>query len=175
MGRPKGVKKEAPVEGQVEDKLEQTSPSLDEASQAEDSVAKDVLPASKPEPRLKSPEQEMEVKQEGDYLQKYQYRKQTLFGSLASNPVPGSKAEKMKKFLLASPKVRMFIPQTPGEDKSIPQSVTLNGYRLDFPKNAYVDVPEPVANVLMESLKQTELAIERSKISGDKRKESALS
>lgn len=172
MGRPKGVKnqEENVGENQVADQAEETAK---EVEKVEPKLKAPKKKEVEEEPRLEAPEEKMAT-ETGDYLLKYQYRKQTPFGSVASNPAPGSKAEKMKAFLLSSPKVRMFIPQTPGEDISIPQSVCLNGYRLDFPKQTYLDVPEPVANVLMESLKQTEVAIMRNRIDGDSKKENAL-
>ncbi len=110
----------------------------------------------------------------GDYLRQYQVKKQTVKGSLESDPPVGSKAEKMKKKLLASPRVRMLIPKNSGESETIPQSVTLNGYRLDLPKNTYIEVPEPVADVLMESLKQTNKALNQFLIAGNKERETAL-
>ena len=109
-----------------------------------------------------------------DYLRKYQYRKQTAPGTIASDPPAGSKAEKMKKFLLSQPKVRMLIPRNQGEDRTVAQSVCLNGYRLDFPKDTYVEVPLQVADVLGESLNQTNAALMRDRIDGNKGREAAL-
>lgn len=127
------------------------------------------------ESRLTPPAQELsEDKVEGDYLRQYQYRKQTKFGSVDSDPQPGSKAAIMKKFLLSQPRVRMLFPRPQGEDGSVLQTVNLNGYRLDFPKDAYVDVPIPVADVLGESLKQTNAALRQFRIDGNKEKEKAL-
>jgi len=128
------------------------------------------------ESRLQPPAAELpESQEEGDYLRKYQVRKQTRPGSPESDPPKGSKAEAMKKFLLSQPRVRFFIPRPQGEDVSIRQSVCLNGYRLDFPKQSYVDLPQSVADVLMESLQQTEEALQRNRIDGNKEKEAALS
>lgn len=134
------------------------------------------------EPEIKDePKLQPEVKEEipsvidnEDYLQQYQYRKQTVFGSVSSNPIPGSKAAKQKTFFLASPKVRIFVPRKDGEDSSIKQTVNVNGYRLDFPKNMYLEMPLPVAEIIMESLKQTEAALVKNLISGNKDKEHAL-
>ena len=109
-----------------------------------------------------------------DYLRKYQVRKQTNKGSVESDPPTGSKAEKMKKFLLKQPKVRMLIPRPQGEAGTVDQTVCLNGYRLDFPKDTYVEVPLQVAEVLGESLKQTNAAVQRNRIDGNEKKESAL-
>ncbi len=108
-----------------------------------------------------------------DYLRQYQYRKQTKLGSIDSDPPVGSKAAKMKAFMLTQPKVRMIIPLKEGEDPNVRLSVNLNGYRLDYPRNTYINVPENVADVLMDSLKQTTAALERNLISG-KDKEDAL-
>ena len=126
-------------------------------------------------PRLKAKPQELpEVEEEKDYLRKYQVRKQTKSGSIDSDPAKGSKAERMKKFLLSQDKVRMLIPRQANEDKSIAHTVTLNGYRLDFPKDAYVEVPLQVAEVLAESLKQTNIALSQNLIDGKEKKETAF-
>lgn len=109
-----------------------------------------------------------------DYLRQYQYRKATVKGSKASDPQPGSKAEIMKAELLRQPRIRMLIPRPFGEDKGILHTVNLNGYRLDFPKGAYVDMPEQIANVLAESLDQTNAALEFKRIDGNQSKENAL-
>ncbi len=127
------------------------------------------------EPRLEAPSVEEPVDANaGDYLRQYQVRKQALSGSTQSDPPAGSKAAKMKAELLSQPKIRFFIPRAPGESPTILQSVTLNGYRMDFPKQAYVDVPLQVAEVLAESLKQTDAALNQFRIDLDKRKEVAL-
>jgi len=109
-----------------------------------------------------------------DYLRPYQYRKQTEAGSVESDPAPGSKAATMKAFLLSQPRVRMLIPRPQGEKSSIKQSVNLNGYRLDLPKDTYVEVPLQIAEVLGESLKQTNAALQVNRIDGDTAKERAL-
>lgn len=141
-------------------------------------------PKSPEEPRLAAPTPPIEEDRlqppaampsnQEDYLRQYQVRKQTRPGTTESDPPVGSKAETMKKFLLSQSKVRFFIPRFQGEDVSVKQSVCLNGYRLEFPKQAYLDIPEAVANVLMESLKQTEEAVQRNRIDGNKAKETAL-
>src|SRR3989304_465466 len=109
-----------------------------------------------------------------DYLRQYQYRKQTEPGSVQSDPPGGSKAARMKEFLLSQARIRMLIPRPQGEKSTITQSVTLNGYRLDFPKDTYVEVPLQVAEVLAESLKQTNFALAQNLIDGNKEKETAL-
>ena len=126
--------------------------------------------------KLIAPDQELpeEKQEEADYLRKFQYRKNTKLGSIKSDPQPGSKAAIMKRVLLKQPRVRVFIPRNGTESPAIKQSVTLNGYRLDLPKQAYHEVPQQVADVIMDSLSQTEAAILRNQINGDKAKETAL-
>ena len=105
---------------------------------------------------------------EGDYLQKYQYGKDKPLGHPSTNPQAGSKAEKMKQSLLAQPKIRMLIPVIEGSSPEIPYSVNLNGYRLDFPTNTYVDVPEQISDLVRASHNQTEVALSRDRIGKDK-------
>lgn len=109
-----------------------------------------------------------------DYLRRYQYRKQTVPGSVDSDPPKGSKAETMKASLLSQEKVRIIIPRVGGEDPTVKLSVTLNGYRLDLPKQAYVELPQQIAEIIMDSLNQTDAAILRGQISGSRSKENAL-
>ena len=122
------------------------------------------------EERLQNPQEEVKVDsgEPEDYLRPYQYKivnNVAKMGTPDTNPSPGSKAEAMKRHLLHQPKVKMFIPRPPNENKNILQSVTLNGYRLDLPKNAYIFVPEQIAEVLMESLQQTEQGLAQNLIS----------
>lgn len=126
------------------------------------------------EPKLESSETEAPAPVVEDYLRQYQYRKDTKPGSIDSDPQPGSKAAIMKAKLLAQHRVRIIIPRGQGEPKSIDHSVNLNGYRLDFPKNVYIDMPTQIADVIMDSQQQTEAAIVKGQISGDKSKENAL-
>ena len=125
-------------------------------------------PQEEDEPRLESSSAEPPtVAEDTDYLRQYQYRKGAAFGSKESDPVQGSKAERQKKFYLSSPKIRFMIPREFGEDNKIKKTVNENGYRLDFPKNTYIEIPEPVAQVLMKSLDQTEQALQYQRIDTD--------
>ena len=76
------------------------------------------------------------------------------YGDPRSNPAPGTKADKMKKQLLKQDRVRIIIPKADGEDPKIRLSVNLNGYRLDLPKNTYLDLPDQIADVIIDSQKQ---------------------
>jgi len=153
----------------VEERLEQSVPG----------VAQGVPEVQAPEPvepRLEvAPEPEVKKVEEVDYLRKYQYKKQTKFGSPESDPAPGSKAEIMKKQLLAQPKYSIFIPLEQGQDSSVKLSVTLNGYRLDLPKQVYLELPSQISEVIMESLRQQTEALKPYRIDGNKDKENALS
>lgn len=66
-----------------------------------------------------------------------------------------TKAEKMKENLHSQPKVTIMIPLDPGEAEGATLPVTLNGYKYTIMKNVYVEVPKQIADVVMNSLKQT--------------------
>ena len=113
-----------------------------------------------------------------DYLRQYQYQNvnnQPTWGVPSTDPDQGSKAEVMKKHLLSQEKVGIFIPKAETEDPTIKLSVTLNGYRLDFPKNVYISVPFNVAEVIRDSLNQQASALLPFQIGRNKATESALS
>ena len=100
-----------------------------------------------------------------DYLKPFEIHQATgrpyfeLSGVSYSSPTPGSKRAKMKAILLKQPRIRFFVPRKDGEDKTVHQQVCLNGYRLEIPKNTYIDVPQQIAEVLADSLSQTEAAL----------------
>lgn len=117
-------------------------------------------------------------KTDPDYLRQYQYKKvdnNPTVGGVLTDPDPGSKAEVMKKSLLSQQKVGLFIPRPEKEDPSITLSVNLNGYRLDLPKNVYIDVPLQIAEVVRESLNQQAAALLPYQIGRSKAIEEALS
>ena len=119
---------------------------------------------------VRTPEMVNKERGEEDYLRKYEWHKPTGYpyfmvsGVKYSPPSVGSKAEKMKKFLLEQPRVRVFVPRTVNESPKVLQTVNLNGYRLDFPKNTYIEMPEQIAEVLRRSLAQTEDALNQFRI-----------
>ena len=113
-----------------------------------------------------------------DYLRAYQCKKvdnNPTWGGKSTDPDPGSKAEVMKKNLLSQERVSIFIPKAETEDPKIKLSVTLNGYRLDFPKNVYLQVPLQIAEVIRESLNQQASALLPFQINRSKATEDALS
>ena len=95
-------------------------------------------------------------------------------GDPRSNPSQGSKADAMKQNLLAQDKIRVMIPVESGSSPTVPFSVTLNGYRLDLPRNQYVSVPEQVAEVIATSHSQTEAALNQFKVGSRKDEGGAL-
>lgn len=140
-----------------------------------------VEPVSKiEEPRLEppSPAPEPVVEVEKDYIEKYQYKNingMPIIGGVITNPDVGSKAEVMKNSLLKQPRVSIFIPKAEVEDPKVQLSVNLNGYRLDFPKNVYLEVPQQIAEVIRESLNQQASALLPFQINRDKANREALS
>lgn len=169
-------KKEEEVD---EDAAEEEEESSEEVEEAEEDVPEEKIENVEPvEEKKIEPEKDKAAEEDeeevGDYLRQYQYRKQTAFGSEQSDPAAGSKAEKMKNHLLAAPRMNFMIPKPSGEDKTVKQSVCLNGYRMDFPKNVYIEVPKPVADILIRSLNLTVQALEKGRIDGNSGKENAL-
>lgn len=116
----------------------------------------------KEEPRISRTKTVSKSKGEpADYLRQYQYRKGTVPGSKQSDPQPGSRAEIMKRELLAQSRVETLIPSREGEAKGTPYSITLNGYRLDFPKNTYIAIPRQIAEQIRQANAQLQAAYER--------------
>lgn len=125
------------------DKLER--PELLEALGGSAKVAKSKVKA-KEEKKEKLKEEKKEEKEQGP----------AATPGVEEEHVPvGGKAEIMKKRLAKQPKVRILIPLEEKEKQGSTFSVTLNGFRLNIQKGVYVDVPQQVADVVMESQKQT--------------------
>lgn len=131
--------------------------------------------------RLSSDEDKAEEKQpeETDYLRQYQYKKVNnvpQLGGVLTDPDKGSKAERMKEFLLSEPKVYMMIPAEQGTDPKIPYSSLRNGYRLDFPTNSYIHIPREIAKDIVAANKQTLEALSRDRVETNQKQgaESAL-
>ena len=149
-------------------------------------VEKEVVPEPVLEPKIES-EARLEPPAEPvlaaepvdpDYLRQYQYKNvngQPLLGGKLSDPDVGSKSAGMKKFLLNQSRVSIFIPKAETEDPKVQLSVNLNGYRLDFPKNVYLEVPQQIAEVIRESLNQQASALLPFQINRDQANRNALS
>ena len=117
-------------------------------------------------------------KEEKDYLLKYQYGSDDngpmKYGDPKTNPAKESKAEIMKETLLNQLKVKIIVPKAEGEDPTARLSVNLNGYRLDLPKNTYLDVPEQIADIIIDSQKQQTQALMPFRIDRDQKIEDVL-
>lgn len=72
---------------------------------------------------------------------------------------PKTDQEIIKEKLSKQPKVRIIIPRDKGESEGSYETVQINGYTLQIMKGVYVDVPQQVAEIIMESLNQTERAL----------------
>lgn len=114
------------------------------------------------------------VLEDEDYLRKYQYGREMPLGDKRTDPSPGGKAYEMKRILLSQPRVSILIPVDAGSDPSVPLSVTLNGYRLDLPRQTYLEVPKQVAEIVMQSQKQTVQALDQFRSNKRKDVEDAL-
>ena len=112
-------------------------------------------------PETEAPEKKEEV---GDYLKQYEYQKASGHPYAKSAAMgfpysaPTGRALVMKNVLLKQPRIRTSISRNQGEHKSILQSICLNGYRLDFPKNSALQLPEQIVETLEESQEITEHA-----------------
>jgi hypothetical protein len=111
------------------------------------------------EEAVKEDEVEEDDKEEDDEVE----APEKQVGITEGNIPVGSKAEKMKERLALQPEVRIMIPLEGKEKRGSTFPVTLNGYRLNIQKGTYVKVPEQVANVVMESQKQTVAAADELK------------
>lgn len=79
-----------------------------------------------------------------------------------------SKMERTKRALAAQPKVRIIIPYEPGEEKlkdksRLFETVQINGYTYQIRKGVYVEVPQQIADIIMEARNETDAAYERAK------------
>ncbi len=110
------------------------------------------------------PEKEVKEKVDEDYIRQYQFKKVNnipTIGGVETDPDKGSKAEIMKASLLKQNKISMLIPLSEGSNPNVKYPVTLNGYRLDFPTNTYVEVPLQIAEVVRKSNSQTLMALDQ--------------
>lgn len=71
-----------------------------------------------------------------------------------------TKKEIMKAKLDAQPKVKIIIPKGEKEPAGAFETVQLNGYTYQIKKGVYVEVPEQIANIIMDSNKQINDALE---------------
>lgn len=129
----------------------------------------DPEPEATPEPEKEEvePKEEVEEKKEEEEVEEKdpeEVEGSPVNAGISEKRVPaGSKAEIMKAMLAKQPKVRILIPTEPKEKLGATESVILNGYRLNIMKGVYVEVPQQIAEVIMESQKQTLAAADELK------------
>lgn len=157
----------------------QTNPSDEQLNQdAEDTnVAQDASTPAAPEPAApdndvqKALAEVAKMKKELEKMQAAQIKREQELdareASLKGTPsaamevvrqTHSAKSLATKESLEKQPKVRMMIPLEGGEKIGVTIPVTINGHRVNVPKGVYVNVPEQIADMLMESFNQTELA-----------------
>lgn len=90
-----------------------------------------------------------------------------------------SRAMQMKAILDAQPKVSIFIPFEQGENPTmaakLPQIVNIKGYQFTIPRGRYVEVPKQVAEMIQERLESENKAGREYLVTGDEKRENALS
>lgn len=111
-----------------------------------------------PEPIVK----EEDTKEEVSEI-KEEEEEETGAGVTGERTPVGSKAAEMKKRLALQDKITIMIPLEGKEKKGSTFPVTLNGYRVNIQKGVYVPVPKQVAEIVMESQKQTVAAADELK------------
>lgn len=72
--------------------------------------------------------------------------------------------QKMKDYLNAFPKVKVLAPLTGGEKKGKAyETVKINGIETTFKKGVFVELPEPMANLVMEHYQLLDTGMAESK------------
>ena len=72
---------------------------------------------------------------------------------------PKNEMEFWRQHFAKQPKVRIMIPREKTDPVGAYETVQINGYTFQIIKGEYVDVPEQIAQIIMESQQQTEQAI----------------
>lgn len=177
----KESKEKKNVKGEAEDKLQSHVETLVSKPATPDEVNEERVAEVEDEERLRPANEkaeELSTPADSDYLRQYQYKNvngNPVVGGQATDPDSGSKAAIMKVNLLSQPRVSIFIPRREGESPKVTLSVNLNGYRLDLPKQTYLELPKQVAEVIIESQRQQVQALQPFRIDRDKDTNEALS
>lgn len=89
-----------------------------------------------------------------------------------------TKVDRIKAALAKQPKVMIFIPfehgENPEQAAKIQMVVNINGHQFNIPRGVGVEVPQQVAQMVMERLQSEGRAGRGSLISGNPEKETAL-
>ena len=87
-------------------------------------------------------------------------------------------AQEMKEALEVQPTVSIMIPfeagESPENGKKVPFHVNLNGYKKDYPRGEYIDVPRQIADIIKERLESEGKIGEQWRLDRDPKKMEAL-
>lgn len=87
-------------------------------------------------------------------------------------------AQEMKEALEKQPKVSIMIPfeagESPENGKKVPFHVNLNGYKKDYPRGQYIEVPQQIADLIKERLESEGKIGEQWRLDRDPKKMEAL-
>jgi len=72
---------------------------------------------------------------------------------------PKNEVEKWKLHFAKQPKKSIMIPREKSDPVGAYETVQINGYTFQITKGVYVEVPEQIAQIIMDSQQQTEQAI----------------
>lgn len=72
---------------------------------------------------------------------------------------PINEMERWRQHFAKQPKVRIMIPREKTDPVGAFETVQINGYTFRIIKGEYVEVPEQIAQIIMDSQQQTEQAI----------------
>lgn len=161
----KALKSEGTEEKEEEENLDDlTVPQLKELAKEK---GIDLKKAKTKQPIIKAIKKGEKKKEKEEGSEKEERTEVVGMGIKEEHVPVGSKAEKMKEHLAKQPKVKILIPLESKEKIGATESVILNGYRVNILKGVYVEVPEQVAEVIMDSQKQTRKALDHAlKIAG---------
>jgi len=153
MAKKKTIKKDEAKEPKV-DEPKAEKPEVEETKV--EKPKKDESP--KDEPKAEKPEVENKPKTETKFNEKNLKKIE----------------KKMVAKINSQPKVKVFVPLEGNEKKGVAfTTVQINGYTWQIMKGFYTEVPEAVANILMDSLEQTAEAHRKAmeKVADDERME----
>ncbi len=133
----------------------------DEADEADEDEEVEEEPVKKPAKGSKTgakgakPAKAAKADEEGDNLIQRDAPKAKSANSIEAQMTQD--ARDTKAALAKQPKVRIFIPLGINEKKGKcpPESVTINGYRMELPKGEYVTVPQGVADLIEKHYNMT--------------------
>jgi len=127
----------------------------DEDEEVEEEPVKKPAKASKTGKGSKTSKPAEADEEDGDNLIKRDAPKRKSANSIEAQMTQD--ARDTKAALAKQPKVRIFIPLGINEKKGKcpPESVTINGYRMELPKGEYVTVPQGVADLIEKHYNMT--------------------